>query len=70
MGWGGGTYIFDAVVGAMHDAKVSDEQFKIILLDLNEELECLDWDNISESKYYDDPQVRDILSLWEYDEDE
>lgn len=70
MGWSGGTYIFDAVIGALHDANVSEEQFKTVLIDLNEELESLDWDNISESKYYDDPQIKDIFDLWEYEEDE
>lgn len=70
MGWGGGTYIFDAVVGALRDAKVTKEQFETIIIDLNEELESQDWDNLCESDYYDDPQIKDIFDLWEEEDDE
>lgn len=69
MGWCGGTQIFDTLVEALREAKVSDKQFKIILVDVNEALECQDWDNLCESDYYGDPQIKDIFDLWE-EEDE
>lgn len=69
MGWGGGTQIFDTLVEALREAKVSDKQFKTILVDVNEALECQDWDNLSESDYYDDPQIKDIFDLWEYEDE-
>lgn len=70
MGWGGGTQIFDTLIEALREAKVSDKQFKTILVDVNEALEYEDWDNLSESDYYDDPQIKDIFDLWEYEDDE
>jgi hypothetical protein len=69
MGWGGGTQVFDTVVEALRGAKVTEDQFKRVIVDLNEVLECLDWDNLCESDYYDDPQIKDIFDLWEYEDD-
>lgn len=69
MGWYGGTQIFDTLVEALREAKVTDKQFKTILVDVNEALECQDWDNLGESDYYDDPQIKDIFDLWEYEDE-
>lgn len=69
MGWSGGTRVFDTVVEALREAKVTDKQFKTVIVDLNEVLECLDWDNLCESDYYEDLQIKDIFDLWEYEED-
>ena len=69
MGWGGGTQVFDTVIEALREAKVDDRQFKIVVRDLNEVLELMDWDNLCESDYYGDPQIKDIFDLWEHEED-
>lgn len=69
MGWCGGTKIFDKVIEALREAKVTDEQFKTVIVDLNGVLEDQDWDNLCESDYYDDPQIKDIFDLWEYEDE-
>ena len=69
MGWGGGTQVFDTVVEALREARVDDRQFKIVIRDLNEVLELMDWDNLCESDYYDDPQIKDIFDLWDYEDE-
>ena len=69
MGWGGGTQIFDTVVEALRKAKVTDKQFKTVIVNLNEVLGWQDWDNLCESDYYDDPQIKDIFDLWEIEDE-
>jgi len=58
MGWGGGTEIFDEMVKVI---KLTSDRGIIIKTLLNV-LEDADWDNVYESYYFDDPEVRAIIN--------
>lgn len=61
MGWGGGTQIFDTVVRALKTTQIPDEKQEHILWNLLDVLEDQDWDNHSESDYWDDPDVKYVI---------
>lgn len=75
MGWYGGTRVFDTVASSLVDMNVSTpchsyEDFLREVLDpLLVELEDMDWDNHSESAYYDHPVIGRILGNDFYDEE-
>lgn len=75
MGWGGGTEIFDQVIGDVLESDASEHEQNKIIVNLYDVLRDKDWDNVDESWYFDHPRIRAIIKLrepdwFEDDEDE
>lgn len=67
MGWGSGVYVFDKIAKdllALEKEAGGDlgrYTFEIILESVRDALEEADWDTQSDSKYWDDPRIGEIL---------
>ena len=67
MGWGGGTEIFDQVIGDVLESDASEHEQNKIIGNLYDVLRDKDWDNVDESNYIDTPRVRAIIKQKEPD---
>ena len=60
MGWSNGTIIFDVVAKAVLSKEPIDR--KQLLKDVAQELEDLDWDGQSESRYFKRKLVKEVFN--------
>ena len=61
MGWGSGTEVFDRVTGVVLAEVHNRGACKAIIEELYEVLTDLDWDNVCESEFKDNPTVKGVL---------
>lgn len=61
MGWSGGTRVFDQVVYDLKANDVTGQKFYNIVWNLICELEDMDWDNLCESDWYNDDEVKLVI---------
>lgn len=73
MGWGSGVYVFDDIVGAILDEKISDQSKFDLIKTVATVLAEQDWDTESDSGYIDHPIVKDVFNAlygWFKEEEE
>lgn len=70
MGWVSGVHVFDGIVGAILNEKISNQSKSELIKTVAILLAEHDWDTESDSNYYDHPVVQEVfkeLYPWWFD---